>query len=125
MKLFLVMLTIISALFMAETVMAGDKVNINTATTEQLQTIKGIGPKTAAAIVDYRKKHGKFSSVSDLKSVRGIGEKSLLKIKSELTAGKNVAKTRAKEKKKNKPDDKKKAKMKDLKEKKKAEAKKK
>ncbi len=98
MKLFLVMLTIIGALFMAETVMASDKVNINTATTEQLQTIKGIGPKTATAIVDYRTKHGDFSSVSDLKNVKGVGEKSLMKIKDGLTAGEAAAKANKKDK---------------------------
>ena len=54
---------------------ADDKVNINTATIEQLQQVKGIGPKIAAAIIEYRKEHGAFEDVDDLLKVKGIGEK--------------------------------------------------
>ncbi|MDQ7010675.1 MAG: helix-hairpin-helix domain-containing protein [Mariprofundaceae bacterium] len=67
---------------------ADDKVNINTATVEQLQQVRGIGPKTAAAIVEYRKEHGAFSDVDDLLKVKGIGEKKLEKIRDDLTIGK-------------------------------------
>lgn len=75
------------ALLVALPVQAGEKVNINTATVEQLQSIKGIGSKTAAAIVTYRDEHGTFNSVSELEEVKGIGEKSLMKFKDELTIG--------------------------------------
>jgi len=64
---------------------ASDTININTATVEQLQSIKGIGPKTAAAIEKYRGEHGAFKSVDELKNIKGIGEKSLQKIRGELT----------------------------------------
>lgn len=53
----------------------GEKVDINRASAAQLQQIKGIGEKTAAAIVEYRNRHGAFKSVDELKKVKGIGEK--------------------------------------------------
>lgn len=56
---------------------AGGKLDVNTATVEQLQAIKGIGPKTAQAIVDYRTKHGPFKSLDALVNVKGIGAKKL------------------------------------------------
>ncbi len=68
-------------------VQAGDKVNINTATVESLQEVRGIGPKTAAAIVEYRTTHGNFHEVDDLTGVKGIGEKRLEKIREQLTVG--------------------------------------
>lgn len=70
-------------------VQAGDKININTATVEQLQTVKGIGSKTAAAIVAYREANGGFNDVDDLENVKGIGSKKLKKIEDELTIGKS------------------------------------
>ncbi|HKI60326.1 MAG TPA: helix-hairpin-helix domain-containing protein [Mariprofundaceae bacterium] len=73
------------SLFIALPVEAGDKININTATVSELQSVKGIGPKTATSIVAYRDKHGTFNSVDDLEEVKGIGEKSLMKFKGELT----------------------------------------
>lgn len=60
-------------------------VNINTATQEELDAVKGIGPGKAKAIIDYRSKNGPFKSVDDLKEVKGFGEKSLAKLKGELT----------------------------------------
>jgi len=66
---------------------ASEKLNINTATVEQLQGVKGIGPKTAEAIVAYRTEHGAFKSVDELEGVKGIGKKSLKKFGDELTTG--------------------------------------
>ena len=51
------------------------KVNINTATVEELKTLKGVGEKKAEAIIEYRKKNGSFKSKEDLMKVRGIGKK--------------------------------------------------
>ena len=51
------------------------KVNINTATVEELKTLKGVGEKKAEAIIDYRKKNGSFKTKEDLMKVRGIGKK--------------------------------------------------
>lgn len=62
-------------------------VNINTATPEELDAVKGIGPGKAQAIVDYRTKNGPFKSVDDLKAVKGFGVKTLDKLRSELTVG--------------------------------------
>ena len=63
------------------------KVNINSASAEQLTTLPGVGPKLAARILDYRQKSGAFKSVSELMHVRGIGEKNLKKIEQYLSAG--------------------------------------
>lgn len=52
-------------------------VDINSADTEELQNINGIGPALAQAIVDYRQRNGPFASTEDLILVKGIGEKSL------------------------------------------------
>ena len=60
-------------------------VNLNTATASDLDGIKGIGPSKAKAIIDYRSKNGSFKSVEDLKNVKGFGEKSIAKLKGELT----------------------------------------
>jgi competence protein ComEA len=69
------------------------KVNINTATAEQLTTLPGVGPKLAARIVEYRQKAGAFKSVQELMNVRGLGEKNLKKIEQYLSAGDSAAKS--------------------------------
>jgi len=66
-------------------------VNLNTATVEELDAVKGIGPSKAKAIVDYRSKNGQFKSVDDLKGVKGFGEKSVAKLRGELTVGDSAA----------------------------------
>ena len=60
-------------------------VNINTATLEELQTIKGIGKKKAEAILQYRKEHGAFRTKEDLLQVKGIGKKALEAIENQVT----------------------------------------
>ena len=55
--------------------------NINTASTEELQTLSGIGPQMAQKIIQYREKHGPFTSVDALTEVKGLGEKTLEKLK--------------------------------------------
>lgn len=67
------------------TATAAAMVNINTATVDQLTEIKGLGPKKAQAIVDYRKDNGAFKSVDDLKKVSGISEKLFASIKPQVT----------------------------------------
>lgn len=66
---------------------AGEAVNINTASAEQLQKVHGIGAKTAELIVAYRNDHGPFQSIDELTHVKGIGKKTLEKIGAELTTG--------------------------------------
>ena len=51
------------------------KVNINTATFQELQTLPQVGPSTARAIIDYRELHGPFMSIHDITKVPQIGEK--------------------------------------------------
>ena len=63
------------------------QVNINTATAQELQTLNGIGPAKAAAIVEYRTANGPFKSPEDIKNVRGIGNGIYQKISSEITVG--------------------------------------
>ena len=59
--------------------------NINTATSSQLEELPGIGKATADRIVEYRQKNGGFKKVEDLMNIRGIGEKSFLKLKPLVT----------------------------------------
>jgi len=57
------------------------KININTATVEELQALPGVGPTIAQRIVEYRQAYGPFQKVEDLLNIKGIGEKKLEKIK--------------------------------------------
>jgi len=60
-------------------------VNINTATKEELTTLKGVGDKRAQEIIDYRKKNGNFKSVDELEKVPGIGPGLMKQIRSGVT----------------------------------------
>lgn len=53
------------------------KVNVNTATLEELTLLPEVGPKTAERIISYRKANGSFKNVADLANVKGIGEKKI------------------------------------------------
>src|SRR5256886_3487522 len=81
-------------LFLSAAASAGKKkppvkpVNINTATSEELQQVPGIGPATAQKILQMRKSYGPFKSVDDLLAIRGLGEKRLDKMRKYLTVGK-------------------------------------
>ncbi len=61
-----------------------EKVNLNTATVEQLQTLPGIGPAIAKRVVEYRTKAGKFNKIEEIINVKGIGEKTFQKLKDRL-----------------------------------------
>jgi len=60
------------------------KIDVNTASTEQLSSLEGIGKAKAEAIVRYRSEHGKFNSIEELKNVRGIGQSILDKNRAAL-----------------------------------------
>jgi competence protein ComEA len=64
---------------------AAAALNLNTATVAQLEALPGIGKSTAERIVEYRQKAGGFKKVEDLMNVKGIGEKSFLKLKPLVT----------------------------------------
>ncbi len=61
------------------------KININTASVAELDTLPGIGPALAQRIIDYRTQHGDFKTIEDLKKVRGIGEALFNQIKDLIT----------------------------------------
>ena len=62
-------------------------VNLNTATATQIATLPGIGEKAAQRIIEYREKNGGFKKIEELMNVKGIGEKSFLKLKPLVTVG--------------------------------------
>ena len=59
-------------------------IDLNTATADQLDTLPGVGPSTAAAILDYRTQHGPFRSVDELLDVRGIGDAKLAALRAKV-----------------------------------------
>jgi comEA protein len=71
-------------------------INLNTATSAQLQEVPGIGPVTADKILKMRKSYGPFKSVDDLRAIKGIGPKRLEKMRKYLMVGKPPAKSDSK-----------------------------
>jgi comEA protein len=64
------------------------RVNLNTATAEELTELPGIGEKVAARIVAYRKSNGDFQKVEEVMNVKGIGEKTFTKLRGHLSVEK-------------------------------------
>jgi competence protein ComEA len=75
----------------ATTATAAAPVNLNTATQAQLESLPGIGPSAAQRILEYRQKNGSFKKIEDLMNVKGIGEKSFLKLKPLITVASDKA----------------------------------
>lgn len=86
-KIFFVM--ILTLLFVGTAFAA---ININTASQTELESLQGIGPAKAKAIVEYREKNGSFASVDDLKKVGGIGSGTIKQLRDVATveAGKST-----------------------------------
>lgn len=61
-----------------------DKININTATEEELKTLDGIGDSFAKRIIEYRNINGEFNQIEDLMQISGIGESVFEKIKNDI-----------------------------------------
>ena len=78
-------LTVLMLFFFSAAAFAG-LVNINTADMEALESLPHIGPAKAAAIIEYRKNHH-FNSIDELANVKGIGAKTVEKLKSLITIG--------------------------------------
>lgn len=66
---------------------ADQKININTAASEELQKLPRVGPAVAQRILDYRKENGNFKRIEDIMKVRGIGEKVFGQIRELITVG--------------------------------------
>lgn len=64
---------------------AAAPLNLNTATAAQLEALPGVGARTAALIIEYRQKNGGFKKIEELMNVRGVGEKSFLRLKPLIT----------------------------------------
>ena len=64
---------------------AAAKVDLNTATGEELESLPGVGPRTAELIIEYREQHDGFQKIEELMNVRGIGETTFLRLRSLIT----------------------------------------
>jgi competence protein ComEA len=73
---------------------AATPLNLNTATAVQIATLPGIGPKAAQRIIEYRQKNNGFKKIEELMNVKGIGEKSFLKLKPLITVADKPASSR-------------------------------
>lgn len=71
----------------AQTKSTVEKVNINTANLDELQTLPRIGEKVAQRIIDYRKEHGPFKKIEELMKVQGVGEKTFKLLKDKIEVG--------------------------------------
>lgn len=67
-------------------------VNINTGTQSELESVKGLGPAKAKAIIMYREANGNFKSIDELDNVKGLGKASIDKLRDELTIGAEAGK---------------------------------
>ncbi len=66
---------------------ATEKIDINTASAEELDKLPGIGPAIAKAIIDYRTQNGPFKTIETINDVKGIGDALFEKIKDQITVG--------------------------------------
>lgn len=63
-----------------------ERIDLNSATSAELETLPGVGPRTAERILEYRREHGGFERIEDLMDVRGIGERTFLRLRPLVTA---------------------------------------
>ncbi len=87
------LVVLIFALMISCASFAGDMVNLNTATAEELaMAIKGVGTNKAEAIVSYREEHGPYKSIEELVNVAGIGLRTVEKNRNVITVAENNSK---------------------------------
>lgn len=92
-KLFVVCLTLMATFLISSVVLADsqatvEQLDINQATVEQLCELEGIDNVKASAIVEYREAHGPFTSIEEIKHVKGIGDKTFEILKEHITVTK-------------------------------------
>ena len=75
---------LLSCLAFAPFTVLAAKLNVNTASAEELEALSGVGPAKAEAIVEYRQTNGPFASVEDLALVSGIGDKTVEQLRSDI-----------------------------------------
>jgi comEA protein len=71
----------------AQSTASKTRININTASASELESLPRIGPKVAQRIVDFRTKNGNFKKVEEIMKIQGIGEKVFDQIKDLITVG--------------------------------------
>ena len=90
-KMLLILALMCAGFFCLQYIHAQEKVNINTASLEELYTLPGIGAVKAQAIIDYREENGPFASLEEMMNVSGIGSATFEKIKNSITIGEDAA----------------------------------
>jgi competence protein ComEA len=78
-------LALLGALIISISTWATDVVNINNASKQELETLKGIGPVIAERIIQYRERHGRFTTLDELDQVKGISEGWIARTKDQIT----------------------------------------
>jgi competence protein ComEA len=73
-------MAVLFALAITVPLLAQAEIDVNTASAMELQRIKGIGPKTAQAIIEFRNQNGPFNSIQAVTRVKGVGPKTLQKM---------------------------------------------
>ena len=71
----------------APTAAKAAKIDLNRASSEELQALPGVGVRTAELIIGYREEHGRFEKIEDLMNVRGIGERTFLRLRELVEVG--------------------------------------